>query len=1169
MTELILFDGQLVSLRAAPDGLLFDVVIKRKETDEPLRNRDAEIDETTILADLRILQEQGLASKTPHGWSIRPEDWPLGIALGVQSLTAFTKPSHLLLEVGRVSELGRSDFRYVVRWREGHREVSVERFGPYVRHTATGRVMHLDGRTVELVEAMEQFNARTPEAKTGSRVAWESFATVSANARSTGALLDDYLRSNTVLIPTTIGLTIREHNDGSISFEPRLPELTQSSDFTATFMNRSSVPDVTNLQGPDGQRYRILFSEEQKEVLRRMQSVRKITGEEAGRLRSDPVQIFDGVADAIDLSDVQMEYGPRVIGIGTLTLPSNVRADDGPTMIQRLGIHADTDANISGSDEGAASSSRPTNLDSESKSGEEALRRTAVAIDVMNVDTNASETVRLSTELEVEKLRSAVEEALSVGATELQYNGRRILAEPALAEALRNHGSREADEKVKTSGSIGKSGHLYLLINEHEDSLTDALLVPTTTDTAPEIGQYVPNALMASVSLKPHQDDGIRWLATTRAADGRRGAILADDMGLGKTLQLLAHIARLIESGSLNDDVDDHRNGPWRPVLIIAPLLLVESGTWTKEMKLRFDNDGAIFEPWVVLRDEGIDKVKQKSTARDHLGKPLLDPARLMAHKVVITTYETLVAYQHSLAQRIDGKPLWSLVIFDEAQEVKSPSVKQSYAAKALDARFKIAATGTPVETRLRDLWNLLDTVEPTVLGTQRDFVIKYERPAQNANDFLTRRDALDQLRAALRYQKPAAFLLRRDKSILDLPPKHEHRPQCAMTDLERRTTKAIMESMAGREGARRPLDGLQKLHLASQHPVLAGADGNLSDTRELVRTSSRLQSLIRILENIRAAGEKALIFARSVPAQRMLSHVIGEVFDRQVDVVNGQTGNEPGRRRASASSVRREMLDTFCETPGFGVIVLSPFVAGVGLTLIQANHVIHYGRWWNPAIESQATDRAYRIGQDKPVNVYFPIAFDANGEISQTFDQALDALILSRRELANDFLSPRSDESDGAALFNLLREIPESSRDSQAISLSSLNCERLSNLICIIAEHEGTGVASLGVAGHFGAHLLKRRNDGCTAIRIVEAINDEELAIARAARESWQVEFSDFPVDCLLVVRDLGSTRDQMLVSWMEFVKMANTYGISAGRTWLSPVVCKSPPEARSCLGL
>ncbi len=1148
--EFVLVDGASLRVVATTVGVQFSFAKTGIDAGDPASWPPPDAlapAERAVATDLQLLLEQELAVESDSAAILPVADWPLAVELGIRSLTAFSAPSHLLLAVDRSDDLGRPDFRYVVRWLQGEHEVAVTRAGSYVRQESSGRVMHLDGRTVALVEAMDAFNALAPKDR-GKTAAWTAFASIRDDAAATGALLDRYLADNSVIIPNTIGLAVRDHGDGSITFEPRVAGLPDADAFTTKFLERTSTDAVETLTDAKNRRVRVLFSEPQLEVLRRMRSVRKLRGDDAKRLSKDPAAAFDGVADAVDLLNIERQYGPRVIGVGALKLSSDSHNDSGRRITDLLGY---------GTESAPPPESNPDQRTGSSPDLKPA--RAAVSIDVVDAVDGTLRTLRLQGDEGVSELHAEVVKAISSGVERIEFGGVKVLVESALEAVLRAHRVDRTVAAVSQEdvGRVGRSGHLYLLIDEHEDTLTTALLVPDDEPATVEIAvDYLPASLLPSTTLQDYQRDGIQWLASTRAAQGRRGGVLADDMGLGKTLQLLTHVAHLIESRALDDAVGQGPNGPWRPVLIVAPLLLVESGTWTEEMRRHFKDAGQGFEPLVVLRDEGIDKVRHVGAGRDLLGKPVLDPARLMRHKVVITTYETLVAYQHSLAQLIDGRPLWSLVIFDEAQQVKSPATKKSHAAKALDARFKIAATGTPVETRLRDLWNLLDTVEPTRLGTQRHFVAEYERPAQNAPDASSRRAALDRLRTVLHYQEPGAFLLRRDKSILtSLPPKIEHRPRCEMTGEERKANAGIIAIMRGPGGKRAALSTLQKLHLASQHPVLLERNPQFDNIESLISASSRLRATVEVLREVKAAGEKAIIFARSVDGQRLLAHVLGHVFGRRIDVLNGETGLGAGRLGGGTGSVRRNMLARFRGTVGFDVIVLSPFVAGVGLTLVEANHVIHYGRWWNPAVEGQATDRTFRIGQTRPVHVYFPILTDPTGEIAQTFDEALDVLISSRRGLATDFLSPVPEEEDAAQLFATIRGTKQVSdlQESSPVAQTPTS-DTVAGLMLAAAEREGERAVWLGADGRLGAHALRTHGDLLKVIRIVERSTEFEASSARDAAAAWERVLSGRKAVPVLVSRDRGSLPDIEQLSWDQVGDQASSSGLTVddGLGWL-----------------
>jgi SNF2 family DNA or RNA helicase len=207
----------------------------------------------------------------------------------------------------------------------------------------------------------------------------------------------------------------------------------------------------------------------------------------------------------------------------------------------------------------------------------------------------------------------------------------------------------------------------------------------------------------------------------------------------------------------------------------------------------------------------------------------------------------------------------------------------------------------------------------------------------------------------------------------------------------------------------------LQKFARLYQHPALLKYPDECS-VEELLSQSSKLSQLINVLQRIQSRNEKAIIFCRHKDMQRVLARVLGAEFGRTIRIINGDTARVAPTRKVGVET-RSGILEEFKRRKGFDTLILSPFVAGVGLTITEANHVIHYGRWWNPAVEAQATDRAYRIGQDKEVHAYFLINKDDSNTIGRTFDQLLDDLMERKKDVANralgneDFLLPQEDE--------------------------------------------------------------------------------------------------------------------------------------------------------------
>jgi SNF2 family DNA or RNA helicase len=238
----------------------------------------------------------------------------------------------------------------------------------------------------------------------------------------------------------------------------------------------------------------------------------------------------------------------------------------------------------------------------------------------------------------------------------------------------------------------------------------------------------------------------------------------------------------------------------------------------------------------------------------------------------------------------------------------------------------------------------------------------------------------------------------------------------------------SLVEGLNDTRAAKGKLDLLHRFARLYQHPLLLDSDGDESTVEELKAGSSKLREVLLVLHRIREQREKVIVFARHKDMQRILVRVFSAEFKRPVRVVNGDTPRA-GSLRKSGVETRSGILEEFRTSEGFDILILSPFVAGVGLTIVEANHVIHYGRWWNPAVEAQATDRAYRLGQLKEVHVYIPILEDKTRRVTPTFDQLLDRLMENKKGLAegalqrDEFLQPKEREEEaGLQVFSGLQ---------------------------------------------------------------------------------------------------------------------------------------------------
>ncbi len=449
-------------------------------------------------------------------------------------------------------------------------------------------------------------------------------------------------------------------------------------------------------------------------------------------------------------------------------------------------------------------------------------------------------------------------------------------------------------------------------------------------------------------TLRPYQRAGVEWL---RLLSGLGlGACLADDMGLGKTIQVLS-LLLVQRSGAVER----------KPSLVVAPASLLAN--WAGEIE-RFAPElrARILHPSAMPADA----LRQ------------LTPARLQGIDLAITSYGTLLKVPALAAAD------WHFVILDEAQAIKNPAAKQSKAAKALKAKGRIALTGTPVENHLGDLWSIFDFINPGLLGTFRQFTNYAKGLAErHHNPYGPLRDLV----------RP--YVLRRMKTdkrvIADLPDKTEVAAYCLLSRkqaaLYGETVSELAHSLGEADGIERKgivLATLMRLKQICNHPSQWLNDGLWAE-----EDSGKLTRLREIATTVAARQEKMLVFTQFREMTEPLSVFLGSVFGRPGLVLHGNT----------AVKNRTALVKRFQEDESVPFFVLSLKAGGSGLTLTAASHVVHFDRWWNPAVEDQATDRAYRIGQKKNVLIH---KFVCRG----TVEEKIDALMESKRRLSEDVLA-------------------------------------------------------------------------------------------------------------------------------------------------------------------
>jgi hypothetical protein len=907
---------------------------------------------------------------------------------------------------------GTNTFKYFYRFFAGAQIVYPDRLGCFVRRLEN--TYQLDHQTYALIAAVETFNSLPEERRCGAD-AFVRFDEVKGLAEEVGAQLDRFLLREKVVVPSEIALDIIPEEDGRISFAPKIDGIPLEA-MRQAFLASDDAEEVYSLDDISGGRIRVVLNEAQQEVVRRMQRVRHLGGAEKAAVLRDPARVFDGVAGSVG-------FGPRVRGVGEF--PFVVRP-----FLQR--------------------SSTGIFDDPESPEDRPERGRFAAGLRCEYVDGSTDE-VQFTSREQMHEFRQRVTAAYECGSGAVELQGKSILVDAGLVRGLDDLVAR-VTPSAKGAKEEVKKPRRYVLIYTNETELEYE--EPSSERPAPA-GPELPRSLNPAV-LKTYQLDGLGWLQRSYSA-GYHGCLLADDMGLGKTLQVLAFLAWLIERGAIAPGSQNPEAAPWHPILVVTPLTLIENETWIEDICKFFRGNGEVFTPFTALHGSRVKEFRRERGSETVIGGPVLEIERLRNYRLVFTNYETVVNYQHSFAGMGEG---WSVVVTDEAQEYKTPSTKVSHALKSLAPRFRIACTGTPVETRLMDLWNIFDFLQPgKLLGSAQEFRRRYEIPLE-AEETKTRESVIPQLRERLRIGKQNAFVLRRDKTTLpELPAKHEHYLECDLSPRQRDWHLDLVSRARSGGAGNHPFSLIAQLMTVYQHPGLVPQYEPVAGS-EAVNQCPKLGRVLDCLREIRRRGEKALIFTRSLNMQQILSSVIGETFGIEVDVINGVTSRKGDTNRSRQT--RKGMIRRFRDASGFGVLVLSPDVAGLGLTLVEANHVIHYGRWWNPAKESQATDRAYRIGQTKDVHVYYPIAKDPLRAFP-TFDEKLDALITRRRKLASEFLAPMPSEDQ--LQEELLREVLNDTANigpAQRVTrdyLRTMPWDRFEALLALLEEKQGSRV--------------------------------------------------------------------------------------------------------------
>lgn len=575
---------------------------------------------------------------------------------------------------------------------------------------------------------------------------------------------------------------------------------------------------------------------------------------------------------------------------------------------------------------------------------------------------------------------------------------------------------------------------------------------------------------------KSYQIQGVNWLIDLYQ-NQFRGGILADDMGLGKTFQVIAFVNYLLH-------IDENFKG--KRILIVAPTVLLDN--WKKEFEKFFKEN--IYENLNIHIVRGRDLAKRRQVNKNEQGVyNSFDVESFLQRPldILITSYETLSNYQYSFVQKLFN---WGCVIYDEAHKIKNPNAQISQASRAISSEvdFSVLLTGTPIENELRDLWALFDVFDPQHFGSWKNF----------RKHYVDKQNDISQVEHRLR-EHASNYLLRRLKKdyLKELPSKIEQVHEVVFNNNE---SEHYIECLNSNEIALTRLHKLKSFSLS----------GILDDTK-LMNDFSKTNELISLLESIKKNNEKAIIFIIQRAVQDLIKFGIEQTFGIDVSVINGDN---------NSSDKVQVVLDKFNQTTGFGVIILSPLSAGVGLTITSANHVIHYERWWNASKEDQASDRAYRIGQQKDVYIHYilgelpkhqmnKIAENRQDETKEFYsiDRAIHQLISQKRETAGFLIPPKNITMEEVCEATM----KVSSKEVLMEQLKELSWQNFEYLIKKLYEKQGYQCQLTPIGQQdFGADIIAKKDDEVIAIQCKHSKNgknrndDAVIALINQAQEVY-----------------------------------------------------------------
>ena len=754
----------------------------------------------------------------------------------------------------------------------------------------------------------------------------------------------------------SVGIEIQEEDDGSLNIQPLITGL----DYDDVSRNRNTIlnhkeDSLLLTKTSDGKIIRFALDEKKLSGAKKILQTKKISKSQAKAFKENP----EAFLPDFDPEEIDLDLGYRILGYTTELYVGYFGSEQLETPMSQV-------------------------LNTGGEFIIEEVEKLKIAIDEMS-------------EAEINILHKRLEEAIEKGDTDLSINDH-IYPIETISEILSKKQGERLKEPDPKQESIAKKTYLLKIKSNDETSIKEE---QTNVNLGKDPSLIKLNDKKKAVHWQnikfkpyPHQIVALNWMIDLFNQQFP-GGLLADDMGLGKTYQIISFINYLYNVK--NVDNESHR------ILIVAPTTLLS--TWKNEIENFVIEKDAFRVRIIQGRNDALKKMSDTIKESIERGnKPDFadlvnndsDVINLLRNNIYVTTYETMSNYQLVFSQQ----NIFSFVlsVYDEAQKIKNPNARVSVAAKGISSNipFSMIVTGTPIENELRDLWSLFDTFDPVFIESWKTFREKYVKSLKDTDTTL--------IEKKLR-EKISNYMLRRLKQehLKGLPEKHFKYIDVQMSAEEIKVHNDILAA------DRHHMEKLQELRLLSLHPSLLKMNNTI--TPELMREltdentffkSSKMMTLEKILEDVKNKREKILIFVIRYSMQTLLKTALDKKYGLNITIINGKNNNR---------TYVDEKLSEFDATDGFDIMILSPLAAGVGLTITSANHVVHLERHWNPAKEDQASDRVYRIGQTRDVNIYHLIHH--TDENILTFDQGLNTLISNKRALSNGTLIPTPSVKD------------------------------------------------------------------------------------------------------------------------------------------------------------